>query len=280
MDTKSQGTTRTNPPNQVTSIKVEAKQSEMQRLIVPMPLPKTSLKRHHHQMDNDNGRPNQGTEGNSNWRDGLHPETRQMNINTMVDSLEKHLPDSGQDVLPELHMIAQRFEKKIFNAATSWPDYLLKIYLKMHSIETGCQCTKANVPNQVTYIKVEAQQSDTQSVIVPTPSPKISLKRHQHQMDNDKGRRNQGTEANSHWRDELHPETRQIYVNKIMEILKRHLPLFDQERFHELQKIAQRFEENIFIAATSQSDYLKKISLKMLTNETKSQGSMANASWF
>ncbi|WVZ24121.1 hypothetical protein V8G54_002665 [Vigna mungo] len=52
----------------------------------------------------------------------------------------------------------------------------------MHSIETGCQCTKANPPNQgVTYIKVEAQQSDTQSVIVPTPSPKISLKRRQHQ---------------------------------------------------------------------------------------------------
>ncbi|XP_047176347.1 uncharacterized protein LOC124843610 [Vigna umbellata] len=83
MDTKPQGTTRTNPPNQVTNIKVEAKQSEMQRVIVPMPLPKKSLKRHHHQMYNDNGRPNQGTEGNSNWRDGLHPETRQMNINTM-----------------------------------------------------------------------------------------------------------------------------------------------------------------------------------------------------
>ncbi|WVY99996.1 hypothetical protein V8G54_026857 [Vigna mungo] len=48
--------------------------------------------------------------------------------------------------------------------------YLLKISSKKHSIETGYQCTKANPPNQggsgITYIKVEAQQSDTQSVIV------------------------------------------------------------------------------------------------------------------
>ncbi|XP_047172561.1 uncharacterized protein LOC124840538 [Vigna umbellata] len=131
-------------------------------------------------------------------------------------------------------MIAQKFEEKIFNAATSWPDYLLKISSKMHSIDTGCQCTKANPPNQVTYIKVEAQQSDTQSVIVPTPSPKISLKRHQHQMDNDNGRPNQGTETISHWRDGLHPETRQIKFNMIMDMLKRHVPYSSQEGLHEL----------------------------------------------
>ncbi|KAF9596250.1 hypothetical protein IFM89_008413 [Coptis chinensis] len=39
----------------------------------------------------------------------------------------------------------------------------------------------------------------------------------------------------------------------------------------ELNKIAVRFEEKIYMAATSQSDYLRKISLKMLTMETKSQ---------
>ncbi|XP_052728003.1 uncharacterized protein LOC108324972 [Vigna angularis] len=262
------------------STRFEAKQSDTHCVIVPMPSPKKSLKRHHHQMNNDNGRPNQGTEGNSHWRDGLHPEIRQMNINKMVESLKRHLPDSGQDVLPELHMIAQKFEEKIFNAATSWPDYLLKISSKMHSIDTGCQCTKANPPNQggseITYIKVEAQQSDTQSVIVPTPSPKISLKRHQHQMDNDNGRPNQGTETISHWRDGLHPETRQIKFNMIMDMLKRHVPYSSQEGLHELQCIAQRFEEKIFTAATSQSDYVRKISMKMLTPENKSQGSMVN----
>jgi len=37
-----------------------------------------------------------------------------------------------------------------------------------------------------------------------------------------------------------------------MDTLKRHLPVSGQEGLHELQKIAQRFEEKIFTAATSQ----------------------------
>ena len=52
-----------------------------------------------------------------------------------------------------------------------------------------------------------------------------------------------------------------------METLKRHLPVSGQEGLHELGKIAIRFEEKIYIAATSQSDYLRKLSLKMLTME-------------
>uniref|UniRef100_A0A7N2LPA0 Mediator complex subunit 15 KIX domain-containing protein n=1 Tax=Quercus lobata TaxID=97700 RepID=A0A7N2LPA0_QUELO len=55
-----------------------------------------------------------------------------------------------------------------------------------------------------------------------------------------------------------------------METLKRHLPVSSQEGLHELRKIAIKFEEKIYTAATSQSDYLRKISLKMLTMETKS----------
>ncbi|XP_014499691.1 mediator of RNA polymerase II transcription subunit 15a isoform X1 [Vigna radiata var. radiata] len=99
-------------------------------------------------------------------------------------------------------------------------------------------------------------------------------------MDNNNWRPNQSNEANmdtSDWRGGLQQESRQRIVNKIMDTLKRHLPVSGQEGLHELQKIAQRFEEKIFTAATSQSDYLRKISLKMLTMETKSQGSMANA---
>jgi len=37
-----------------------------------------------------------------------------------------------------------------------------------------------------------------------------------------------------------------------MDTLKRHNPVSGQEGLHELQKIAQRFEEKIFTAATSQ----------------------------
>ncbi|XP_031744497.1 mediator of RNA polymerase II transcription subunit 15a isoform X5 [Cucumis sativus] len=62
-----------------------------------------------------------------------------------------------------------------------------------------------------------------------------------------------------------------------METLKRHLPVSGQEGLSELRKIAVRFEEKIFTAATSQSDYLRKISLKMLTMETKTQPPMGNS---
>ncbi|CBI38377.3 unnamed protein product, partial [Vitis vinifera] len=59
-------------------------------------------------------------------------------------------------------------------------------------------------------------------------------------------------------------------LEKSMDTLKRHLPIFGPEGLHELRKIVERFEEKIYSAATSQSDYLRKISLKMLTMETKS----------
>ncbi|RVW85787.1 Mediator of RNA polymerase II transcription subunit 15a [Vitis vinifera] len=52
-----------------------------------------------------------------------------------------------------------------------------------------------------------------------------------------------------------------------MDTLKRHLPISRPEGLHELRKIAERFEEKIYSTATSQSDSLRKISLKMLTME-------------
>ncbi|CAI0459426.1 unnamed protein product [Linum tenue] len=79
------------------------------------------------------------------------------------------------------------------------------------------------------------------------------------------------------WRATLQVESRQRIVNKIMETLKRHLPFSGQEGMQELKQIAVRFEEKIYTAATSQSDYLRKISLKMLTMENKSQNSIPNS---
>ncbi|CAH2080566.1 unnamed protein product [Thlaspi arvense] len=67
------------------------------------------------------------------------------------------------------------------------------------------------------------------------------------------------------------------WQNGKIETLKRHLPFSGQEGLQELEKIAVRFEEEIFTAATSQSDYLREISLKMLTMETKSQNTMSNS---
>ncbi|KAF7843222.1 mediator of RNA polymerase II transcription subunit 15a-like [Senna tora] len=99
-------------------------------------------------------------------------------------------------------------------------------------------------------------------------------------MDTNNWRPTQGTEPtmdNSDWRAQLQPDSRQRIVNKIMETLKRHLPFSGPEGMSELRKIAQRFEEKIYTAATSQPDYLRKISLKMLAMETKSQNTMSNS---
>ncbi|KAL0919842.1 hypothetical protein M5K25_011966 [Dendrobium thyrsiflorum] len=75
----------------------------------------------------------------------------------------------------------------------------------------------------------------------------------------------------SDWRSQLQPEARQRIVNKIMDTLRRHLPVAAPEGMTELKKIAVRFEEKIYAAAVNQSDYLRKISLKMLSMETKTQ---------
>ncbi|URE18714.1 hypothetical protein MUK42_35696 [Musa troglodytarum] len=75
------------------------------------------------------------------------------------------------------------------------------------------------------------------------------------------------------WRTQLQPEARHRIVNKIMETLKRHLPISVPEGLNELQKIAIRFEEQIYTAAANQADYSRKVSLKMLSMESKSQHS-------
>uniref|UniRef100_A0A7N0UHC6 Mediator complex subunit 15 KIX domain-containing protein n=1 Tax=Kalanchoe fedtschenkoi TaxID=63787 RepID=A0A7N0UHC6_KALFE len=73
------------------------------------------------------------------------------------------------------------------------------------------------------------------------------------------------------WRAQLPRESRLRIVNKIMDILKQKLPFSGHEGLLQMKNIAVRFEEKIFSSATSQTDYLRKISLKMLTMEAKSQ---------
>ncbi|ESQ35234.1 hypothetical protein EUTSA_v10006572mg [Eutrema salsugineum] len=80
------------------------------------------------------------------------------------------------------------------------------------------------------------------------------------------------------WRSQLPPDSRQKIVNKIMETLKKHLPFSGPEGINELRRIAARFEEKIYSGAVNQTDYLRKISMKMLTMETKSQNAAGSSS--
>ncbi|KAK1614194.1 hypothetical protein QYE76_019711 [Lolium multiflorum] len=83
--------------------------------------------------------------------------------------------------------------------------------------------------------------------------------------------------AGGDWRAQLHPETRSWIAGRIMETLKKHLHVSGLQGLYQLQKIAVRFEQRIFAAATSRSDYLRKISLKLLSMETKMRQAPGNS---
>ncbi|XP_039132728.1 mediator of RNA polymerase II transcription subunit 15a-like [Dioscorea cayenensis subsp. rotundata] len=72
----------------------------------------------------------------------------------------------------------------------------------------------------------------------------------------------------------LRPEVRQRIVNKIVETLRRHFPIPYSEIFY----FASRFEQKIYTSAMSRQDYLRKISLKMFSVESRIRNdSAANA---
>ncbi|KAH6796151.1 hypothetical protein C2S51_037137, partial [Perilla frutescens var. frutescens] len=97
-------------------------------------------------------------------------------------------------------------------------------------------------------------------------------------MDFDDRREAQGQAITGDWKTQLPQESRERILIKIVETLKRHVPFSGEEGLQELKKIAQRFEETTYNSATSQSDYLRKISLKMLTMETQSHNPQDPAS--
>ncbi|KAM0830409.1 hypothetical protein ACQ4PT_066232 [Festuca glaucescens] len=83
--------------------------------------------------------------------------------------------------------------------------------------------------------------------------------------------------AGGDWRAQLQPEARSRIAGRILEYMKKHIPVSEPVGLNELQKIAVRFEEKIFATATNQSDYLRKISLKVLSMETKTPHAPGNA---
>ncbi|XP_047072600.1 mediator of RNA polymerase II transcription subunit 15a-like [Lolium rigidum] len=89
--------------------------------------------------------------------------------------------------------------------------------------------------------------------------------------------RNAPAAAGDDWRAQLHPEARSRIANRILKALLKCLPVETSQAVDELLKISVRFEEKIYTAATSQPDYMRKISLKMLGMEMKTQPARGNA---
>ncbi|KAL1299837.1 uncharacterized protein [Arachis hypogaea] len=171
----------------------------------------------------------------SNWRDQLHPETRQLLLNDIMTKLKIGHPLCDYDEDLEFQKIAHSIEQKSYGGATNQADYFDEIASRLLLLENNVNL----------LIPLTGAYSCWPSL----------------------------TEAREReWRSQLRPDSRQRIVNKIRETLRRHLPVSGPEGSQELWKIARRFEEKIFAAVSSQTDYLRKISLEMLTMETIYQG--------
>lgn len=68
----------------------------------------------------------------------------------------------------------------------------------------------------------------------------------------------------------LHPNGRAMIVDKLLESLKKHQPVLASAGPTERQELV-RLEEEIYTAATSRSDYVRKVSQTMLHLETRSR---------
>ncbi|XP_076891759.1 mediator of RNA polymerase II transcription subunit 15a-like [Bidens hawaiensis] len=77
------------------------------------------------------------------------------------------------------------------------------------------------------------------------------------------------------WRSQMQ---RQRIMNKILDIFKKHLPFSGYARQLVLKNIAERVEEEIYTAATNQSEYSRKMCFNMLTIETRLQNPMSGPS--
>jgi hypothetical protein len=69
-------------------------------------------------------------------------------------------------------------------------------------------------------------------------------------------------------------ECRQRIINKIVDCLQRHCAGPDSR--NELKKIALRFEDKVYTNSANQQDYLRRISLKMLSLESKANTPLGN----
>ncbi|KAI3756102.1 hypothetical protein L1987_55915 [Smallanthus sonchifolius] len=224
------------------------------------------------------------------WR--AQPQ-RQRIVIKIMDTLKRHLPFTGYERLQELKKIAESVEQEIYTAATSQSEYSRKTCFMILSVETRLESPISD-PMQSNSAANIVRPSVPFDSMAQTDNPnggdwqeevyqKINAMKDLYHLDlrpihgapGTVGDPNRTVESGD-WRATLRADSRQRIVNKILDTLKRHLPFSVDEGLEELKKIAERFEGKTYTAATSQSDYLRKISLKMLTMETRSQNPMSD----
>uniref|UniRef100_M4EBE6 Mediator complex subunit 15 KIX domain-containing protein n=1 Tax=Brassica campestris TaxID=3711 RepID=M4EBE6_BRACM len=185
--------------------------------------------------------------------------------NLRMATLMKHLPYSGPEGINELKRIAVRFEEKVFSSSVHQNDYLRKISMKMLTMETKSQ----NVAGSASSIPADSSNlafDELNNLMINNGNVEPFLLNEEPAI------------KSGDWRTQLPPGSRQNIVNKIMDTLKKHFPYSGPEGINELKRIAARFEEKIFSSAVHQTDYLRKISMKILTMETKAQNAAGSDS--
>ncbi|KAL5707786.1 hypothetical protein ACHQM5_018647 [Ranunculus cassubicifolius] len=69
------------------------------------------------------------------------------------------------------------------------------------------------------------------------------------------------------WQTLFKDDSRQRIVSKILDTSVKHHPIWGPAEFLEATEFAVRFEEIVYTIATNESDYLHKITLKILSME-------------
>ncbi|XP_034702998.1 mediator of RNA polymerase II transcription subunit 15a-like isoform X2 [Vitis riparia] len=216
-------------------------------------------------MDTNNWRPAQAEPAMDlgDWRTQLPPDSRQRIVNKIMDTLKRHLPVSGQEGLHELRTLAVRLEENAYTAAMSQSDYLRKISLKMLAMETESQTAMpSNLPSN--FASNSENPPDPGQGNALTSLQHVAVGALQQNPVSAPQQANNNNLSSQNGVNVLQQNINQFQrLNLEMDTLKRDLPVSGQEGLHELRTMAVRFEENTYTAATSQSDYLRKISLEM-----------------
>ncbi|KAI3756099.1 hypothetical protein L1987_55912 [Smallanthus sonchifolius] len=201
------------------------------------------------------------------WRAQLQADSRKSIVNKIMDIFKRHIPLSGNEELQELKEIAVTFEATMYTSATSQSEYLRKTSLEKLTKKTGSQNPLLD-PMQSNSAANSVNPWVTLNSTAKIGSPngrdreeevhqKIRATKDPYTLDS---RPIQGVSGavggpiveSSDWRAQLQADLRLRIVNKISDTLQRHFPFFGHEGLQEVKKIAVRFEQKIYTAATSQ----------------------------
>ncbi|KAJ0593879.1 putative coactivator CBP, KIX domain superfamily, mediator complex subunit 15, KIX [Helianthus annuus] len=242
------------------------------------------------------------------WRAQLQADSRERIVNKLMDTLTRHLPFSGYEELQEVKKIAETVEEEIYTGVTNLSEYARLLCLIMLTMETRLRnfmsdsmqsnsaansVNPSNPGSEVTQQVDNPQQllqrqrtTGQQNLLSSLPQSSQELigqstmtyvfgqNSNMKNLQNMPGAVGDPTKESDNWRAQLQADARERSVKNIVDTLKMHLPFAGDEELQGLKKIAETVEEKIYTASISQTDYFRKISVKILDLEDRSKSPM------